>query len=74
MKEADELGYVRPRPKPVDFHDVENRQWPCRMIIRHGKDSLECLFCLGALGKIKYKLRIVIAQPPSVEETGHQNY
>ncbi|GFX98903.1 putative RNA-directed DNA polymerase from transposon X-element [Trichonephila clavipes] len=29
---------VRPRPKSVDFHDAETRQWPCRMIIRHVKD------------------------------------
>ncbi|GFW46886.1 putative transposable element [Trichonephila clavipes] len=26
--------WVRPQPKLVDFHDAENRQWPCRMIIR----------------------------------------
>ncbi|GFU30985.1 hypothetical protein TNCV_3953231 [Trichonephila clavipes] len=37
---------VRPRPKSVDFHDAENRQWPCRR-------SLECLFSLDTLDKIK---------------------
>ncbi|GFX89239.1 hypothetical protein TNCV_1339381 [Trichonephila clavipes] len=26
---------VRFRPKTVDFHDAENLQRPCRMIIRH---------------------------------------
>ncbi|GFT47078.1 hypothetical protein TNCV_3747341 [Trichonephila clavipes] len=31
---------VRPRPKSVDFHNAENRQRPCRMIIRHVKDPL----------------------------------
>ncbi|GFV14654.1 hypothetical protein TNCV_2586271 [Trichonephila clavipes] len=30
--------WVPPRPKSVDFHDAENRQRPCRMIIRHVKD------------------------------------
>ncbi|GFV82704.1 hypothetical protein TNCV_4146721 [Trichonephila clavipes] len=29
---------VRPRPKWMDFHDAENRQRLCRMIIRHVKD------------------------------------
>ncbi|GFV58524.1 hypothetical protein TNCV_4933091, partial [Trichonephila clavipes] len=29
---------VRPKPKSVDYHDAENRQRPCRMIIRHVKD------------------------------------
>ncbi|GFU93433.1 hypothetical protein TNCV_2728201 [Trichonephila clavipes] len=29
---------VRFRPKSVDFHDAENRQRPCRMIMRHVKD------------------------------------
>ncbi|GFU83659.1 hypothetical protein TNCV_1411971 [Trichonephila clavipes] len=45
---------VRPRPKSVDFHDAENRQRPCRMIMRHVKNCLECLFGFGALGKIKF--------------------
>ncbi|GFY16508.1 hypothetical protein TNCV_735371 [Trichonephila clavipes] len=31
---------ARPRLKSVDFHDVENRQWPCRLIIRHEKHPL----------------------------------
>ncbi|GFX03758.1 hypothetical protein TNCV_2113301 [Trichonephila clavipes] len=30
--------WARLRPKLMDFHDAENRQWPCRMIVRHGKD------------------------------------
>ncbi|GFY33479.1 hypothetical protein TNCV_2227481 [Trichonephila clavipes] len=30
---------VRFRPKSVDFHNAENRQRPCRRVIRHGKDS-----------------------------------
>ncbi|GFT20587.1 hypothetical protein TNCV_2184111 [Trichonephila clavipes] len=30
---------VQSRPKSVDFHDVENRQLPRRMTMRHGKDS-----------------------------------
>ncbi|GFW01116.1 hypothetical protein TNCV_1763541 [Trichonephila clavipes] len=25
-------------PAAVDFHDAENQQWPCHMIIRHVKD------------------------------------
>ncbi|GFX93976.1 hypothetical protein TNCV_3413471 [Trichonephila clavipes] len=29
---------VRPRPKSVDFHDAENRQRKCRMVMRHVKD------------------------------------
>ncbi|GFV05296.1 hypothetical protein TNCV_225071 [Trichonephila clavipes] len=29
---------VRPRPKSMDFPNAENRQWPCRMIIRQMKD------------------------------------
>ncbi|GFU74979.1 hypothetical protein TNCV_3752301 [Trichonephila clavipes] len=29
---------VRTRHMSVDFHDPKNRQWPCRMIIRYGKD------------------------------------
>ncbi|GFV72982.1 hypothetical protein TNCV_1734501 [Trichonephila clavipes] len=45
---------VRPQPKSVDFHDAENRQRPCRMIMRHVKNPLECPFGLGALGKIKF--------------------
>ncbi|GFV53384.1 hypothetical protein TNCV_4502651 [Trichonephila clavipes] len=28
---------VRPWPMLVDFHDAENQQRPCRMIIRHVK-------------------------------------
>ncbi|GFX08028.1 hypothetical protein TNCV_1237091 [Trichonephila clavipes] len=35
---------VRPRPKSVDFPDVENLQWPYRMIIRHEKDPLSVRF------------------------------
>ncbi|GFV49892.1 hypothetical protein TNCV_1391741 [Trichonephila clavipes] len=31
---------VRHRPKSVDFPDAQNRQRPCRMIIRHEKDPL----------------------------------
>ncbi|GFX09685.1 hypothetical protein TNCV_652861 [Trichonephila clavipes] len=48
-----------PRPKSVDFHDAENLQRLCRVIIRHVKDPLECLF-----GKIKslVHIRIVRAQ------------
>ncbi|GFW28033.1 hypothetical protein TNCV_769131 [Trichonephila clavipes] len=35
---------VRPQTKSVDFHDAENRQRPCRMIIQHVKDpSSVCL-------------------------------
>ncbi|GFV55191.1 hypothetical protein TNCV_1382121 [Trichonephila clavipes] len=29
---------VRPRPEWVDFHDAENRQRPCSMIMRHEKE------------------------------------
>ncbi|GFS65603.1 hypothetical protein TNCV_1924641 [Trichonephila clavipes] len=29
---------VRSRPKSVDFNDTENRQRPCRMIIRYVKN------------------------------------
>ncbi|GFW81318.1 hypothetical protein TNCV_376661 [Trichonephila clavipes] len=30
--------------KLVDFHNAENQQWPCRMIMRHVKDQLStCL-------------------------------
>ncbi|GFV58094.1 ras-specific guanine nucleotide-releasing factor RalGPS2 [Trichonephila clavipes] len=36
--------WIRPRPKSVDFHDVRNRQRPCRMTIRHPKNSFSaCL-------------------------------
>ncbi|GFS57275.1 hypothetical protein TNCV_491681 [Trichonephila clavipes] len=41
------------------------------------KRSLECMFGLGVLNRIKFlkQVRIVRAQvPPSEEETGHQNY
>ncbi|GFV24965.1 transposable element Tcb2 transposase [Trichonephila clavipes] len=34
---------VRPRPKSVDFHDVENPQRPCDMIIRRNLFSLDLL-------------------------------
>ncbi|GFX09880.1 hypothetical protein TNCV_3565581 [Trichonephila clavipes] len=65
---------VQPRPKSVDFHDAENRQRPCRMIMRHVKNPL-WPFGLGPLGKIKFQFCIVRAQvPPSGEETGRQNY
>ncbi|GFV66063.1 hypothetical protein TNCV_1440701 [Trichonephila clavipes] len=46
--------WVRSRPNLVDFHDAENRQRPCRMIMRHLKNPLEHPFGLGALGKIKF--------------------
>ncbi|GFX26619.1 hypothetical protein TNCV_4536301 [Trichonephila clavipes] len=39
--------------------------------------SLECLFGLSALGKIKYQYRFALSRaqvPPSEEETGCQNY
>ncbi|GFX01224.1 hypothetical protein TNCV_4581901 [Trichonephila clavipes] len=44
---------VRLRPESVDFHNAENREWPCCVIIRPFKDLLECLFGLDALGEIK---------------------
>ncbi|GFV92611.1 DUF4371 domain-containing protein [Trichonephila clavipes] len=28
-----------PQSKSVDFHDAENQQWPCRMIMRHTSDT-----------------------------------
>ncbi|GFV69618.1 hypothetical protein TNCV_4507331 [Trichonephila clavipes] len=31
---------VRPWSMSVDFHDAENRQRPCRMIMRHVKNPL----------------------------------
>ncbi|GFX96412.1 hypothetical protein TNCV_2055291 [Trichonephila clavipes] len=39
--------------------------------------SLECMFGLGALGKIKFPMQFYIVRaqiPPSVEDTGRQNY
>ncbi|GFY25391.1 hypothetical protein TNCV_2485111 [Trichonephila clavipes] len=50
---------VKPLPKSADFHDAENRQRPCRMIMRHVKDFL-------------VPFRIVRAQVSSSEETGCQ--
>ncbi|GFY05150.1 hypothetical protein TNCV_3270221 [Trichonephila clavipes] len=36
--------WVRILPKSVDFHNAENQQWPCRMIMQNVKDSLSaCL-------------------------------
>ncbi|GFU19025.1 hypothetical protein TNCV_430651 [Trichonephila clavipes] len=32
---------VQHRLKSVDFHDAENQQRSCRMIIRHAKDSYQ---------------------------------
>ncbi|GFU82606.1 hypothetical protein TNCV_2306501 [Trichonephila clavipes] len=37
-----------------DFHVAENRTRPSRMIMRHAKNTLECPFGKGALGKIKF--------------------
>ncbi|GFY21575.1 hypothetical protein TNCV_1167201 [Trichonephila clavipes] len=56
----DEFGFVRPRlrvrSRPMDFHDTENRQRPCHMIIRHVKDPL------SALGKIKFQEQVRIVR------------
>ncbi|GFX28595.1 hypothetical protein TNCV_3336551 [Trichonephila clavipes] len=42
------------RPNSVDFHDFENRQRPCRMIMRHEKNPLSVHLAWDALGKIKF--------------------
>ncbi|GFV61555.1 hypothetical protein TNCV_4543871 [Trichonephila clavipes] len=40
--------WIRPS-KSVDFHDAENRQHPCRMIVRHVKDPWSpCLTLFSA--------------------------
>ncbi|GFS57827.1 hypothetical protein TNCV_2909201 [Trichonephila clavipes] len=45
---------VQPRPKLVDFYDAENRQWPCRMIIRHEKDPLSGRLTWRLSAKLKF--------------------
>ncbi|GFW25615.1 transposable element Tcb2 transposase [Trichonephila clavipes] len=46
---------VRPRPKSVDFHDAENRQRPCRMIMQHVKEPFRVrLKLLGAVDTRRY--------------------
>ncbi|GFV63108.1 hypothetical protein TNCV_1345671 [Trichonephila clavipes] len=62
--------------KSGDFHDAENRQLPCRMIMRHVKNPLTaCLsWVLSAKLNSQNKVRIIRAQvPPSGEENGSQN-
>ncbi|GFV18987.1 hypothetical protein TNCV_4758721 [Trichonephila clavipes] len=44
----------------MDIHDAENRQCLCRMIIWHVKKSLDCLFGLVTVSKIKFLVRISI--------------
>ncbi|GFU87172.1 hypothetical protein TNCV_1113821 [Trichonephila clavipes] len=63
------------QPKSVDFHDAESRQHLYHLIYGMLK-TLQCLFSVGALSKIKLLvLHIVRAQvPPSGEETRYQNY
>ncbi|GFX30486.1 hypothetical protein TNCV_3461371 [Trichonephila clavipes] len=40
---------IQLRPKSVDFHEAENRQWPCRMVMRHVKDPYSaCLACISS--------------------------
>ncbi|GFU44915.1 retrovirus-related Pol polyprotein from transposon 17.6 [Trichonephila clavipes] len=67
---------VRSQSKSVDFLDEENRRRPCRLIIRHVKDSWSvCSLGCSRQNEILEQVRIVRAQvPPSGEETGRQNY
>ncbi|GFW42184.1 hypothetical protein TNCV_1206401 [Trichonephila clavipes] len=68
---------VRPQPKLVDFHDAENRQWPCRMIMRHVKDPLSAslAWVLSATLNSEEQFRLVRVQVSSAgEKTGCQNY
>ncbi|GFV48395.1 hypothetical protein TNCV_3026651 [Trichonephila clavipes] len=61
----------------MDFHDAENRQRPCRMIMRHVKNlSIARLaWVLSAKLSSLVQFRIVRAQvAPSGGETGRQNY
>ncbi|GFX57958.1 hypothetical protein TNCV_3069251 [Trichonephila clavipes] len=51
--------WIPPRLKSVDFHDAENRQWPCRTAC---KRYLECLFGLGAFEKIISKYRFASSE------------
>ncbi|GFV60282.1 hypothetical protein TNCV_3469181 [Trichonephila clavipes] len=72
--------WIRPQPKSLNFHDAENRQCPCRIVIWHELLSfcVEFLFVLIAFGKIKFLStvsHVVRTQvPPSGEESGLQNY
>ncbi|GFX88908.1 transposable element Tcb1 transposase [Trichonephila clavipes] len=65
---------VRPRPKSVYFYDAENRQQLCRMIIWHVKDPWS--FCLAWVfsAKLNPSKDSHRQFPPSLEETGLQNY
>ncbi|GFV45155.1 hypothetical protein TNCV_4398851 [Trichonephila clavipes] len=63
---------VRPRPKLV-FHEAENLQHPCRMIMRHTKDPLSV--CLLPVKFSEGRFSTVRAQVlSSGEETGRPNY
>ncbi|GFT54922.1 hypothetical protein TNCV_4888741 [Trichonephila clavipes] len=61
---------VQPWPKSMDSHDVDNRQRPCRMIMRHVKDSLSVCLAWGPSGKLnsEEQLRIVRAHAPPGKE------
>ncbi|GFU76267.1 hypothetical protein TNCV_527471 [Trichonephila clavipes] len=45
---------IRPLSKTVDFHDTENRQWPCQHDYAACLRFLQCLFGLGAIGNPWY--------------------
>ncbi|GFX42615.1 hypothetical protein TNCV_261501 [Trichonephila clavipes] len=62
----------------VDFHDAENRQRLCRMIIRHVKDPLSICSAWVLLAKLNPSTGFTSSElrclPPFGEETGSQNY
>ncbi|GFV01945.1 ras-specific guanine nucleotide-releasing factor RalGPS2 [Trichonephila clavipes] len=67
---------VQPRPKSVDFHDAENRQRPCRILIRHVKNPLSA--CLAWVLSAKFNPSIgshcQSSVPPSRKKTERPNY
>ncbi|GFT30111.1 hypothetical protein TNCV_1470211 [Trichonephila clavipes] len=44
---------LQPRLKSVDFHDAENRQRPCHMIMYHVKDPLSACLAWVLAAKLK---------------------
>ncbi|GFY34231.1 hypothetical protein TNCV_2505341 [Trichonephila clavipes] len=66
---------VGPRPKSVDFHDAENQQRPCQMIIQHVKDPRVSVWLrCSRQNEILIQVPIVRAQVTSSgKETVGQN-
>ncbi|GFW69685.1 hypothetical protein TNCV_1883291 [Trichonephila clavipes] len=48
---------VQPRHKSVDFHDAENGQRPCRMIIRHVKNPLSIRLASMLSAKLNFQVQ-----------------